>query len=126
MIKKVTITLIVFLFIFQNIYCSENDLNFYGIGNSASYEKENTQFEDIATFIRLASLGLGEFIDLIMFIRENLPAEQARELVRLLLNTIDDVSINQGNICMPVEVIEETFRELTRIMLTTTNTTETN
>lgn len=126
MIKKVIITLIAFLFVFQNVYCSDNDLNFYGIGNSASYEKENTQFEDIATFIRLASLGLDEFIDLIIFIRENLPVEQARELVNLLLNTLDDVSIEEGNICIPIEVLEETFIELTRIMLTTINTTETN
>ena len=126
MIKKVIITLIVFLFVFQNIYSSDSDLNFYGIGNSASYEKENTQFEDIATFIRLASLGLDEFIDLIIFIRENLPVEQARELVNLLLNTLDDVSIEEGNICIPIEVLEETFIELTRIMLTTINTTETN
>jgi hypothetical protein len=126
MMKKAIITFIFFLFIFQNVYCSENNLNIYGIGNSVPYEKDNAQFEDIATFIRLASLGLGEFIDLIIFIRENLPTEQARDLVRLLLNIIDDVSINEGNICMPVDVIGETFRELTRIMLTTINTTETN
>jgi hypothetical protein len=85
-----------------------------GIGNS--YKKDTAQFDDFVTFMRLAASGLGEFIDLIKFIRKNLPREQAVELIKLLVSILDDVSVKDKEICMPIDTLEKSFRELTNII----------
>lgn len=116
MLKKILIVVIICLFFSQGLYCSENNFNAYGIGGISSKVKEPLQFEDIVTFVNLAASGLDEFIDLIKFIRKNLPREQAQDLVKLLINILGDINIHNDEICMPIDTLEKSFRELTNII----------
>jgi hypothetical protein len=102
------------MFLICNVKSSENYNEIYGIGKS--YQKETAQFNDAINFIRLAASGLDEFIDLIIFIRKNLPKEQAADLIKLLINMLDDISIKDKEICMPMDTLEKSFRELTNII----------
>ena len=126
MLKKMLIVVIIFLFFSQGIYASENNFNVYGIGSVSSHDKEAFQFEDIVTFMKLAAAGLDQFIDLIQFIRKNLPREQAIDLVKLLISILDDISIHNDEICMPMDTLEKSFRELTNIIQEAIDTARSN
>lgn len=116
MLKNIICSFVIILLLVINVSANDCDkkMPYGGIGNS--YKKDTAQFDDFVTFMRLAASGLGEFIDLIKFIRKNLPREQAVELIKLLVSILDDVSVKDKEICMPIDTLEKSFRELTNII----------
>lgn len=114
MIKKIVCHFVIIIFIVCNVRAIEGGNEIYGIGNSN--QKETVQFNDAINYIRLAASGLDEFIDLIIFIRKNLPREEAQDLVKLLINILGDINIHNSEICMPIDTLEKSFRELTNII----------
>ena len=114
MIKKLICHFIIIIFIACNVRAIERGNEIHGIGKLN--QKETVQFDDAINYMRLAASGLDEFIDLIAFIRKNLPREQARDLIKLLISILDDISIHNDEICMPMDTLEESFRELTNII----------
>lgn len=110
--KKIILCFLLYFIVFS----LSADVYGQSCGIGKNIPKESEQLEEIGEIFRLTITGLDEILNLIRFINENIPREQAIQVINLFLSMLGDVTINEGEICMPTSTLIETFREFVLIM----------